>query len=397
MIINPSIESFNSLFSAVGCVCFHNDELLLLKRFEDKSFPNMWGVPTGKIERDETPIQSIIRELYEETRIVLSANRLKLVDTFRITTEEMSFKYTLFYADFDLMPDVKINSLEHKEYRWVHVDQIDTLELVPAVKETISQTIKNRRQKLNPQLNLFTNEPDNYSVVNFKLKDYLSQFTGLEKNFEFKKKWVVTFGAIGTGKTTTIRQLHKKLPNSLLIANNNFILSKGTRLHTYLNEATENKKWLYYFFFQLEVLPERFRLSFNAPDYSFVDETIFSTLAYSIALYRLGWLRKYEFETFLKNYQFYLNFLPTPSKILYFYCSTATMITRKDKRLREVKKRDHEKHYTYLYIDALNKGFKEVADELNLAGFDIVFIDTNNKSIEMVTNEVLSKIGKIWN
>ncbi len=396
MIIKSKIESFKSLFPAAGCVCFHNDELLLLKRFDDKSYPNMWGVPTGKIEHKETPIQTVIRELYEETKIVLSSDRLKIVDTFLITTEEMSFTYTLFYANFDFKPVVKINSFEHKEFRWVHIDEIDSLELVPDVRETISQTIMIRRGKTNLQLNLFTNEPDSYSIINFKLKDYLSKFTGLEKNFESKKKWIVTFGAIGTGKTTIIRQLHKKLPNSILITKNNFILSKGTRLNTYLREATENKKWLYYFFFQMEVLPERFRLSYNAPDYSFVDETIFSTLAYSNALLRLGWLRKYEFETFLSNYQFYLNFLPTPTKILFFYCNTETMIIRKDKRLEKVKKRVIEKHYSYIYLDTLNKSFLEVALELKNAGYDVVFIDTNDKSIDIVTNEALNEIGKLW-
>jgi 8-oxo-dGTP diphosphatase len=397
MIINKETKSFNSLFSAVGSVCFHNEDVLLLKRQEDKSFPNLWGVPTGKIGNDETPIQAIIRELYEETNIVLSADRLNLVDTFYVSTEEMSFTYTLYYVDFDMLPDVTINTIEHKEYKWIHVKQVEYLNLVPDVKETISQTIKKRRQSLNAQLNLFTNEPDNYPIVNFKLNDYLRKFTGLDKKFEIPKKWIVTFGAIGTGKTTIVKQLNKNFSNSLLIPTSNSILSKGTRLNFYLTEAIENKKMLYHFFFLTEVLTERFRLSFNAPNYSFVDETIFSTLAYSVALYRLGWLKKYEFETFMANYQFYLNFLPAPTKILYFYCSTETMIKRKDKRLERNKKREIEKNYNYNYLDYLNKAFREVSEELKLAGYDIIFIDTNEKSVDVVLNEVLYRIGQIWN
>lgn len=397
MIINKETKSFKSLFSAVGCVCFHKTDVLLLKRIDDKSFPNLWGVPTGKIENNETPIQTIIRELYEETKIVLSADRLKFVDTFYISTEEMSFTYILYFVDFDLPPEIIINSFEHKEYKWIHVDQIGNLNLVPAVEETISQTINKRRHSPNAQLNLFTNEPDNYSAVNFKLNNYLTKFTGLDRKFEIQKKWIVTFGAVGVGKTTIARQLHKKFSNSYFISTSNSILSKGTRLNLYLNEAIENKKWLYHFFFLMEVLTERFRLSFNAPNYSIVDETIFSTLAYSVSLYRLGWLKKHEFETFMANYQFYLNFLPTPTKILYFHCSTETMIKRKDKRLEKIKKREIEKNYNYIYLDSLNKGFMEVSEELKLAGYDIIYIDTNNKSIDVVLNEVLKRIGRIWN
>ena len=73
------------------------------------------------------------------------------------------------------------------------------------------------------------------------------------------------------------------------------------------------------------------------------------------------------------------------------------MIDRKDKRLKKNKKREIEKKYSYIYIEALNKGFREVAEELKLAGYDIIFIDTDNKSIDMVTSEALKRIGQIWN
>jgi len=396
MIDNKNIESCNALFSAAGCVCFHNNEFLLLKRTDDKSYPNLWGVPTGKIEQGETAIQTIIRELYEETEILLSADRLKLVDTFCVTTEDMSFKYTLYFVNFDIIPTVKINPFEHKEYTWIHYDMIDSLELVPDAEETILYAIRERNTKPFAQLNLFTNEADIVSKPNLKLNEYLSKFSGLEKRFEFTKKWVVTFGSPGTGKTTTLKRIQRKICPSFLISDNKQILSEGTRLNNYLVEATKHKKWLYYFFFQMEILPERFRQSFNAPDNSFIDESIFSTLAYSTALYRLRWLRKYEFETFLVNYQFYCHFLPNPTLILYFYCSTETMIMRKEKRLEKVRNREIEKHYSYQYLEALNSGFKEVAEQLKNAGYEIVFIDTDGKSIEEVTNETLKKIGRLW-
>lgn len=46
-------------------------EQLILKRNENaKPYPNVWQVVTGRIEKYETPIETAIREVFEETGIV---------------------------------------------------------------------------------------------------------------------------------------------------------------------------------------------------------------------------------------------------------------------------------------------------------------------------------------
>ena len=42
--IDINLNKCNALFSAVGCVCFSNNEFLLLKRGLDKSYPGHWGI-----------------------------------------------------------------------------------------------------------------------------------------------------------------------------------------------------------------------------------------------------------------------------------------------------------------------------------------------------------------
>ncbi|MBS0622346.1 MAG: NUDIX domain-containing protein [Verrucomicrobia bacterium] len=45
----------------------YNDLILLLHRQKNKSQGNRWGIPGGKVDKDETPLQALIREIKEET------------------------------------------------------------------------------------------------------------------------------------------------------------------------------------------------------------------------------------------------------------------------------------------------------------------------------------------
>lgn len=59
---------------SAGIILKHGDEVLLCKRSPEKSMPNSWSIPSGKIENGESPGQAAIREFYEETNIELDPN-----------------------------------------------------------------------------------------------------------------------------------------------------------------------------------------------------------------------------------------------------------------------------------------------------------------------------------
>jgi 8-oxo-dGTP diphosphatase len=53
-------------------ILLHGSHVLLLqKNNDDKSWPNHWGVPAGKVENDELFRESAIRELEEETGVTV--------------------------------------------------------------------------------------------------------------------------------------------------------------------------------------------------------------------------------------------------------------------------------------------------------------------------------------
>lgn len=64
-----------------GVILKYKDKCLLCKRNGEDSHPNQWFIPTGKIERGETPREAAVRELYEETDFELSENDIDFIGT----------------------------------------------------------------------------------------------------------------------------------------------------------------------------------------------------------------------------------------------------------------------------------------------------------------------------
>lgn len=56
--------------SAAGCFVFVGNDLLVLFRRKDGT----WGIPGGKIEEAETPLEAARREMLEEVGIVCSGD-----------------------------------------------------------------------------------------------------------------------------------------------------------------------------------------------------------------------------------------------------------------------------------------------------------------------------------
>lgn len=57
------------MIHAVGGIIIRDENVLLIKRANHLSFGGLWSNPGGKIEKNETPEQAIVRELSEELGI----------------------------------------------------------------------------------------------------------------------------------------------------------------------------------------------------------------------------------------------------------------------------------------------------------------------------------------
>lgn len=99
----------------------YNDEILLLHRQDNKSQGNKWGIPGGKVGKEETALQAAIREIKEETGYDISKQAIETLGTVYIEYDEKDhFIYHMFRTQLQEDPGaVKINFSEHKGFTWV--------------------------------------------------------------------------------------------------------------------------------------------------------------------------------------------------------------------------------------------------------------------------------------
>lgn len=127
-------EKFNAQIEVAACYLEYDGKLLLLLNALGDSEAGFWGVPAGKLDCNESPLQAAMRELFEETSITIDTTQIEEVGSLYIRKPEIEFIYHLFRVKLTSRPEVRISS-EHEDYRWVSCDEIEVLPLMVGGKE----------------------------------------------------------------------------------------------------------------------------------------------------------------------------------------------------------------------------------------------------------------------
>ena len=91
-----------------GCLIEHEGQILILHRSKVETAPSLWGLPAGKVEKDETDLQAIIREVNEETGIKLNPESIELAGELPIEYPDITVTFPVFKVLLDKKPDVKL-------------------------------------------------------------------------------------------------------------------------------------------------------------------------------------------------------------------------------------------------------------------------------------------------
>jgi 8-oxo-dGTP diphosphatase len=115
----------------VAGLIYHNNSILAVKRSElEDVFPNVYELPSGKVEFGESPDEAVIREVLEETGLNCSILNIFFIRSY-LMKNNTEHKVEIFY-ELNLKDDTSKNiilSEEHSEYSWVNLDNINTLDL----------------------------------------------------------------------------------------------------------------------------------------------------------------------------------------------------------------------------------------------------------------------------
>ncbi|HHU70732.1 MAG TPA: (deoxy)nucleoside triphosphate pyrophosphohydrolase [Clostridiales bacterium] len=109
-----------------------NDKRVLATKRGYGEFIDMWEFPGGKIEPAESREDALKREIAEELKVDIG------IDDFLCT---VSYDYPNFHLTMHCyicsILDGKITLVEHKDARWLPLNQLDSVEWLPADIEVV--------------------------------------------------------------------------------------------------------------------------------------------------------------------------------------------------------------------------------------------------------------------
>jgi 8-oxo-dGTP diphosphatase len=131
---NPDIKN------CAIAIIFNNDrKILLVKRSENSDWmPERWALVGGSIEQNESPLDAIKREIFEETGIKID----KINEKFCIDRNIVDVKEYVFTAKFDGQDNDVVLNEEHSAYGFFNFNEIMMLDLVPNIISYIDIAIK---------------------------------------------------------------------------------------------------------------------------------------------------------------------------------------------------------------------------------------------------------------
>ena len=108
---------------------YKNDKFLIAQRNLNKAQGGLWEFPGGKVEKDETHENALIREIKEEFNADIKVD--KFIGENIHHYPEKDIKLNFYKAT--LIGD-KIELLEHEDYKWITKEDKDKFEFAGADK-----------------------------------------------------------------------------------------------------------------------------------------------------------------------------------------------------------------------------------------------------------------------
>lgn len=130
MIVTEVIKDFTKKADIVSCFMEHNGKHLLLQRQPDMTCPNQWGPPAGKVNSEEELGQAIVREILEESGIVVAEKDLSYFGSVDGRHGDFDFTYHIFSVNLNDRPTVTLSPREHQAHTWATPEEALKMNLV---------------------------------------------------------------------------------------------------------------------------------------------------------------------------------------------------------------------------------------------------------------------------
>ena len=124
-------------FVAMKGLIFYKDKFLIIKRSEKaKGEFHYWEFPGGRMEFGETPLDTLIREIKEETDLKVKPKRP--LSTWNFMRDEYTHLVGITYLCIAENSEVNL-SFDHEGFSWITFQEIDKYEFHSSVLTTIRE------------------------------------------------------------------------------------------------------------------------------------------------------------------------------------------------------------------------------------------------------------------
>jgi 8-oxo-dGTP diphosphatase len=131
------LDKEKRFFIAMKGLIFLKDKFLIIKR-SDKTRGEFhyWEIPGGRMEFGEIPVDTLIREVEEETSLIVKP--IRPLSTWNFIRDEYTQIVGITYLCIAKNSGVKL-SFEHEEFAWITYLELDNYEFHPSVLTTLKE------------------------------------------------------------------------------------------------------------------------------------------------------------------------------------------------------------------------------------------------------------------
>ena len=123
-------------FQSAHVVIMKDGNVLIVKRSStDQWMPNHYGLPGGKLESGENPLDAASRECKEEVNLSVSPKDLIFLP--KVSKE----KHHAFYFTTKFSGEPKLD-FEHSDFQWINPKDLSKYKVVPDLPEIISAALE---------------------------------------------------------------------------------------------------------------------------------------------------------------------------------------------------------------------------------------------------------------